>query len=68
MSRYTEEQKAEAVRLQMQYRGEVKTAHAKLDEAGRTMTREVNEAEARRNEALRDVGVDVNDMRDLATK
>lgn len=65
MREYTEEQRAEAVRLQMAYRGEVKAAHAKLDEAQRMMGREVDAAEAKRNRALRAIGVDVNDMRDI---
>lgn len=61
---YTEEQKAEAVRLQMAYRGAVKAAHAKLEQAKWQMTHEVDAAQEARDMALRAVGIDPNHLRD----
>lgn len=68
MKEYTDDQKATAHRLQREYRVEVAAAWAVANEAQVVASRAVDQAQARRDAALREVGVDVNDMGELATK
>lgn len=65
MANYSQQQKALAVRIQVAYRNDV--ANAWKDEALASQRRveAVRDAEHRRNEALRENGIALNDLSDL---
>jgi hypothetical protein len=65
MPKYSAAQVVAAREAQSTYRSEVRAAWAAECEAAKARVRAVEEAERVRDERLRSIGVNVNDMRDI---